>query len=74
MSGCERRNVTFCTKSAIEQQKCLDLQKVAYARRIRPDVRCLNPGDSLSACLEAIRDGKADLMSLQPKELYAAGR
>lgn len=50
------------------------MQKVAYSRRVRPDVRCVNPGDSKEACIEAIRAGRADVISLDAGDLYAASR
>ncbi|RWS28374.1 transferrin-like protein, partial [Leptotrombidium deliense] len=74
LPGCERRNVTFCVTSPTALSKCLDMQKVAYTRRIRPDVRCINPGDSRSACIEAIKNQKADVMTLDAGEMYQAAR
>ncbi|RWS13584.1 transferrin-like protein [Dinothrombium tinctorium] len=74
LPGCERRNVTFCVSSPAALSKCLDMQKVAYTRRIRPDIRCYNPGDSRLACIEAIKSGKADVVSLDAGELYTASR
>lgn len=73
--GCERKNVTFCTTSQDELFKCLDMQKVAYSRRIRPDVRCVKPeGDSKQACINEVAERRADVVTLNPNDLYTASR
>ena len=93
MPGCERKNVTICNTSFKELSKCLDMQKVAYTRRIRPDVRCIQPlststvttglvsgFDSVAAtvgkeaCIEEIKNRRADIMSLDASDLYSASR
>lgn len=75
MPGCERKNVTFCTTSQDELFKCLDMQKVAYSRRIRPDVRCVKPeGESKEACINEVAARRADVVTLNPNDLYTASR
>lgn len=73
LPGCERKNVTFCLTSALELAKCLDLQKVAFARRIRPQIRCLNL-DSRKACIDAVNTRRADIITLDAGDLYHASR
>lgn len=73
MIGCERKNVTFCVGSASELAKCLELQKVSYARGIRPQIRC-HRTDSRQACIEAVNNRKADLVTLDASDFYHAAR
>lgn len=75
MPGCERKNVTFCTTNQNELFKCLDMQKVAYSRRIRPDLRCIKPEmESKSACIDEVAARRADIVTLNPNDLYTAAR
>ena len=73
LPGCERKNLTFCLTSSKELAKCMDLQKVSFSRRIRPQIRC-HSADSWKACVEAMNNRKADLMSLEPAHFYQASR
>ncbi|XP_054160591.1 transferrin-like [Oppia nitens] len=73
LPGCERQNVTFCLTSSQELAKCLDLQKAAFARRIRPQIRC-HSSDSHKSCVDAINMRKADIISLDASLFYKASR
>lgn len=74
LADCERRNVTICVVSQAALSKCLDMQKVAYSRGIRPDIRCHNPGDSSEACVQAINSKQADVTILSANDLYNASK
>lgn len=73
-NSCSKKVIRICTSSQAELFKCLDLQKVAYSRRITPEIRCENPGFSLRSCLRAVSDGTADLVSIEAGDYYKASR
>lgn len=74
LMGCrEKRNVTFCLSKEGELNKCQQLQRAAYARRIRPIIFCYQ-ADSEQTCIRLLNERKVDLMVLPPDHYYYAAR
>uniref|UniRef100_T1KT44 Transferrin-like domain-containing protein n=1 Tax=Tetranychus urticae TaxID=32264 RepID=T1KT44_TETUR len=73
-TGCNKKIIRLCTSSQAELFKCLDLQKVAYSRRITPEIRCENPGYSLESCIKSVASGNSDIISLEAGDFYKAAR
>ena len=73
LQGCARRNITFCLSHEGELTKCQQLQKAAFARRIRPSIRCYH-ADSDQTCIKLLNERQADLIVLQPDRFYQAAR
>ena len=73
LQGCTRRNITFCLSRDGELNKCQQLQKAAFARRIRPSIRCYH-ADTPSTCVRLLNERRADLMVLPPDAFYQAAR
>lgn len=57
------RSVRICTSSSLELQKCQDLVSGAYSRDIRPVMSCVSKGN-VEECLTTVRDGEADVVSV----------
>ena len=73
MRGCVRRNITFCLSRDGEMNKCQQLQKAAFARRIRPSIKC-HQAESASTCTKLLNERRADLMIMSPDMFYQAAK
>lgn len=69
LPGCEPNSVTFCASNALEELKCLDLQKAAFSQRIRPEIDCKRRS-SKQECLDLISKRQADLVAVDLSDLY----
>lgn len=73
LQGCPKRNITLCLSKDGELSKCQQLQKAAFSRRIRPQLRCYQ-ADSEETCVRLLNERKADLMILSPDRFYYGAR
>lgn len=71
LPNCESPNVTVCTSSALEELKCLDLQKAAFSLRVRPEIHCKRRPNK-HECLELVAAHQADLASIELSTLHEA--
>ncbi|XP_066992052.2 transferrin [Anabrus simplex] len=70
-SGPGYKKVRICTTSKEEMDKCRNLHRAAFSRDIRPEFDCVQQSD-LHACLRAIKEDGADIISLDAGELHIA--
>ncbi|XP_015924816.1 transferrin 2 [Parasteatoda tepidariorum] len=66
--------ITWCTISDAEQRKCIDFSKaVNRTRSVNATLSCYQAADR-DQCMNVIESGRANLMTLDPGEIYVAGR
>lgn len=65
--------IKFCVRTTTELAKCQSLQRAAFSRDIRPKLGCVLKAD-LRECLAAIRDGQADVITVDGGESHIATR
>lgn len=66
-------NVTFCTTSVEEQNKCLALARAAQRDIVTSNINC-KQGASKDECMIMLDQGDADLTSLDSGEVFIGGR
>lgn len=70
----QRPILKYCTTSTNEQEKCKDWAKaVAQIYSFEYDVEC-RQADGKDQCMQMIEEQNADVVSLDPGEVYIAGR
>nr|CAD7575668.1 unnamed protein product [Timema californicum] len=70
-SGAPHFPVRFCVVSDVEKAKCQSLKVSAFSRDIRPAFDCVQE-QSVEDCLKTIRDGGADVITLDGGEVHTA--
>uniref|UniRef100_A0A1E1WVR2 Putative transferrin n=1 Tax=Tityus obscurus TaxID=1221240 RepID=A0A1E1WVR2_TITOB len=70
---CPPKTVRFCTTSEQGVNKCNDLNKMTKSRRINAGVECVLEA-SVADCINAVKEGRADLITLDGGDVYRAGR
>nr|CAD7601932.1 unnamed protein product [Timema genevievae] len=70
-SGAPHFPVRFCVVSDVEKAKCQSLKVSAFSRDIRPAFDCVQE-QSIEDCLKTIRDGGADVITLDGGEVHTA--
>nr|CAD7411950.1 unnamed protein product [Timema cristinae] len=70
-SGAPHFPVRFCVVSDVEKAKCQALKVSAFSRDIRPAFDCVQE-QSIEDCLKTIRDGGADVITLDGGEVHTA--
>lgn len=64
----------WCTISEAEQKKCTDFSRVVNRTySISENISCYQAADK-DQCMNLIDVGRADLLTLDPGEIYIAGR
>lgn len=68
-----RRSVRWCVTTETALGKCKHLKKAAFSRDIRPEFDCVRES-SVEKCLEVIRDGGADIITVDPVDALTAAK
>lgn len=70
---CEEKPIRFCVISEEEKQKCEDFSRAATGRSFQCSIQCVLTS-SKAACMEAIKEGNADIITLDGGDVYRGGR
>jgi len=73
LNMCPVRQARWCVISDMEMSKCEDMIMAFAAKALKPDLNCIQ-GRSVRDCMERIRMGDADMITLDAADVYVAGR
>ncbi|KAK2174910.1 hypothetical protein NP493_768g01007 [Ridgeia piscesae] len=73
LNMCPEPQARWCVISKHEMQKCEDMIMALAAKNLKPDLNCIM-GLSVRDCMEKIRVGDADLITLDAADVYVAGK
>nr|ATU82501.1 venom transferrin 1 [Lethocerus distinctifemur] len=66
-----KQYVRICVHTELEKEKCEAFKLAAYSRDIRPSLSCFST-PSLGDCMEAVKEGKAEVMIVDAHEAVQA--
>ncbi|BES96762.1 TR_FER [Nesidiocoris tenuis] len=69
---CPVRTMTLCVTSDAEMEKCHKMRVALRAQLLKPEMSCYK-GHSHIHCMQAIRNGDADVTLLDAGDVYTAG-
>lgn len=72
MNQCPLNYAKWCVISAGEKEKCEKMMMAFGAKDLKPQLDCVL-GKSTDHCMQLIRDGDADLMTLDAGDVYLGG-
>ncbi|KAK1168651.1 otolith matrix protein 1-like [Acipenser oxyrinchus oxyrinchus] len=73
LGSTEPGTIRWCVLTAAELQKCLDFAGNATENNIHNGLQCIRTSSALD-CMEKIKEGKADAVTLDGGDIYSAGR
>jgi melanoma-associated antigen p97 len=73
LNSCPTSQARWCVISPYEMKKCENMIMAFAAKSLKPDLNCIM-GDSVLDCLNKIRVGDADLITLDAADVYTAGK
>lgn len=66
-----RRSIRWCVITDTAHHKCQHLKHAAFSRDIRPEFDCVRES-SIEKCLQTIRDGGADIITVDAVDAITA--
>jgi melanoma-associated antigen p97 len=73
LQGCgDSNDIKLCTTSSEEYTKCMNLKRVLFAYKIRPELKCIQKS-SKSFCLDALKSNEVDIVSLDLQSFVKFG-
>ena len=73
LNMCPETQARWCVISRHEMRKCENMIMAFAAKNLKPDLNCIL-GQSARDCMEKIRQGDADLITLDAADVYVAGK
>ncbi|CAD5117088.1 DgyrCDS5901 [Dimorphilus gyrociliatus] len=73
LNDCPVKQTRWCVISPFEMKKCESMIMALSAKNLKPDFNCIL-GENGRDCMAKLRDGDADLMSLDPADIYVGGK
>ncbi|CAH8852683.1 unnamed protein product [Trichobilharzia szidati] len=70
---CPLPTLGWCVIDEFEMAKCQRMSSAFSAKRIQPDMYCLQANSTID-CMRLIKDGYADMVTLEAGDLYIAGK
>ncbi|KAG9509900.1 hypothetical protein GZH46_01567, partial [Fragariocoptes setiger] len=70
LPGCEPFNVTVCAASFSDQMQCLDLQKVAFSQRVRPEIDCKLAPSGHQECIDLLYRKSVDMFIANGVDMF----
>lgn len=73
LNTCPIQQARFCVISEYEMTKCENMIMAFAAKTLKPDLNCIR-GTSVRDCMDKIRLGDADLITLDAADVFTAGK
>lgn len=73
LNKCPIQQARWCVLSKYEMDKCENMIMAFAAKKLKPDLNCIK-GSSVIDCMQKIRLGDADLITLDAADVYTAGK
>jgi len=73
LNSCPTLQARWCVISPYEMKKCENMIMAFAAKSLKPELNCIM-GDSVLDCMDKIRVGDADLITLDAADVYTAGK
>lgn len=70
---CPLPTLAWCVIDEFEMKKCQRMSSAFSARQIQPGLVCLQANSTIE-CMKLIKDGYADMITLEAGDLYTAGK